>query len=405
MTAPNAVDAGKSEGSAPSTLDAELDVMFGDHTGSSEPPEPETPETGTTPATGEPAPATPPDETAKPVDGDASKTAESAGTTPETPAVATGAEDDPFAGSETLSFTVNGTPMQFEGIAVFKDGGAVVRPEAIDLLKNRLSERESLFERNRAQSVEYQTLAKATEWTDQATNKTYTGPEAAIEMRIRNGGLAVENQLLMGVLGAEDMQPYLTTKMVLGADGQQREVVIIRPEALEQLRRENGLQQREIRAAASDYFKGELSKVQAPAVPIDFTAEAPKLIQAVAQAATLDASVLTAADITLLAKQLPWHVKDKTASLEWQDLVKDRIQLRLDAKTSGAKIASTASQATKVAQANLAAAARGVRPKTVPAKPAPRVNPAVTQQTERLDNEGQLFDAMLSAGAAAMRSS
>lgn len=397
MTVPNAVETGPSA----TPLESDIAAMFGDQASSGgESPEPEpTSAAGTTPA--EPATGTE-SEPATTEAGDVATAAASDGTTPDTPPDPAAAETDPFADTTPATFTVNGKPVTNEDIRVFKEGGAVIRPDALPNVLNRLSERESLFERNRAQSVEYQTLAKATEWTDSA-GKIISGPEAAIEMRIGNASLFAENKLLVDAITAEDLQPYLTTKTVVDAEGKTREVVIFRPEMLAQLQRENTLQQREVAAQIRDHFKTALAQAARPTESaIDFSVEAPRLIALVASESKLDASLLTPADRQLLAEHLPDHVKNGHASVKWQNLAKTMMQDRAAQKAAQRTVVDATTKATKDGLNRMAAAARGVKPAAKPAvAPKPAAKP--TPQAERMADEGVLFDAMLSSGANAMR--
>lgn len=390
---------------AASTLSNDIGQLLGEFVPAVETPDPETPSEGTTPdaATSDTDAAT--DAVA---DGEAAgDPLPSDGTTPDAAATAeaTAVPDvldvDPFADTTAASYVLNGKSVPVEDIRVFKEGGAVIRPESLPNVLSKLAERDTLAERFRTRDSEYQTLAKATEWTD-PQGKTLTGPAAAIEMRIGNAGLFAENKLLVEqVIQAEDLQSMLTTKQVMGPDGQAREVVIFRPDAIENLRRENALQQRELAAQIRDHFKTALQS--APVV--DYQAAAPDLIQKIAQASNLDASVLTAPDISILAKHLPFHTRNGLASVEWQELVKDRIQERITQRQSQTKVVDATTKAVKEGQARMAAAARGVKPKGAQvARPTSPAKPAPTPQQARMADDGELFDALLRSSSSAMRS-
>lgn len=385
--------------------------MFGDvavSSGGEEAPDAETPSEETT-SDAAPAEGDPETETATPdadAEGDATP---SEGTPPDaaTDASETGAgEDDPFKDTTAATYVVNGQSIPVEDIRVFKEGGAVIRPEALPNVLSKLAQRDTLERKEREASQQLTTLAEATKWTD-AEGKEYTGPEAAIEMRIGNAALFAENALLLKeVVGSEDLQPLLTTKQVMGEDGKAREVVVFRQEAIDRLRRESSLQHREIAAKTREYYRDALAKVSNPAAAIDFAAEAPKLIQAVATAAKLDASVLTPEDKALLAEHLPEHITDGLASVKWQKLATRMMQDRAAQKASTTKLVTTTTKAAKDAAARMAAAARGVKPKpgvnratsTTTASPKP-----ATPQQEREANDGALFDSILTAGASSMR--
>lgn len=384
--------------------------MFGDvavSSGGDEAPDAETPSEETT-SDAAPAEGDPGSETAAP-DADAEGDAKpSEGTPPDaaTDASETGAgEDDPFKDTTAATYVVNGQSIPVEDIRVFKEGGAVIRPEALPNVLSKLAQRDTLERKEREASQQLTTLAEATKWTD-AEGKEYTGPDAAIEMRIGNAALFAENALLLReVVGSEDLQPLLTTKQVMGEDGKPREVVVFRPEAIDRLRRESSLQHREIAAKTREHYR-KLLEGTATAAAIDFAVEAPKLIQAVATAAKLDASVLTPEDKALLAEHLPEHITDGLASVKWQKLATRMMQDRAAQKASTTKLVTTTTKAAKDAAARMAAAARGVKPKpgvnratsTTTASPKP-----ATPQQEREANDGALFDSILTAGADAMR--
>lgn len=389
--------------SSATPFESDIAGMFGDFTTSGgESPDPEpTSAGGTTP----PEPATgAADETDTPeaAAGDAATTGASAETTSDTPPADATAEADPFAETTPLTFNANGKPYALDGIREFKDGGAVVRPEALADLKQRLSERESLQARNHTQSVEYQTLAKATEWTNPDTNTTYSGPEAAIEMRIGNAALFAENQLLLGVLtDPARLASVLALEDVADGKGGVTQRIVLNPVALESLKTQNELQQLKIAGQIREHFRTVLAEASksAPA-PIDYAAATPTLIDKIATEAKVDASVLTPQDRAMLAKQLPRHVERGQASLEWQELVKERIELRTQQKKDAAQLVTVAAKSAKDGQARMAAAARGVKPHPKPVAPAPK---PPSPNAERMADEGALFDAMLSSGAAAMR--
>lgn len=346
--------------------------------------------------------------------GAASDTPPSEGTPPDAAASAseTAADDDPFKDTTAATYVVNGQSIPVEDIRVFKEGGAVIRPEALPNVLSKLAHRDTLERKEREASQQFQTLAKATEWTD-SEGKQYTGPEAAIQLRIGNAALFAENALLVReLIESQDLQSMLTTapvvdaqgRQVNGPDGKPLERVVFRREAIDGLRRESSLQKRELEGKIRDHYKGVLEK--AAASPVDYTVEAPLLIAQVAKEAKLDPAVLTPQDRETLADLLPDHVKDGEASVKWQKLATRMMQDRAAQKASTTTLVSTTAKATKEAANRMAAAARGVKPKpgvnratsTTTTKPAPP-----TAQQEREANEGAMFDSMLSAGASAMR--
>jgi hypothetical protein len=390
--------------SSATSFEADVANLFGDYSAPSDggSPEPEsTSAAGTTPA--EPATGTDTETASDPAAaGDATTTAASDGTTPDTPPATGAADADPFADTTPATFMVNGVSVTNEDIRVFKEGGAVIRPEALPNVLSKLSERESLQDRNHRQSQEYQTFAKVVEWTDPSTNKTYSGPEAAIEMRIGNASLFAENALLMKeIVQSENLESLLTTKQVADGRGALKEVVVFRPEAIDALRREYALQQREITATIRDHYRGVMADASKPQpAPINYEAETPKLLTALAADAKLDASLLTAEDRKQLADLLPEHTKDGLASVKWQNLAKSFMRERAAQKANASQLVTSTQAATKEGLARMAAAARGVR---APIKPSATARVIPEPKDERASNEGEAFDLMLNAGASALR--
>lgn len=389
--------------SAPSLSD-EIAGMMGELPGSDgETPEPEsTSAEGTTPS--EPSAGTEQgSESDKGAETESATAVTSAGTTPETPDTKALDETDPFADTTPATFNVNGVPVINEDIRVFKEGGAVIRPEALPAVLNKLSERESLFERNRVQSQEYQTLSKVTEWTT-SEGKQYTGPEAAIEMRIGNAALLAENKLLVDVLtDPAKLYSILTTEQVADGQGGVTERVILSPAALANLQRENALTVRELTATIRDHFKGVIAESTKPqAAPINYEGATQELISEIAKSSSLDASVLTAKDRADLAEQLPFHIKDGLASVAWQNLVKKWIGERIAQKANTQTVVSTTEKAVKEGQLRMAAAARGVKPNVAARLPVTPAKP-VTPENERAAADSDAWDIMERASANAMR--
>lgn len=389
---PEATTEGTAAAAPESTLSSEFGQMLGEYGGTSSEPEPETPSDGTTPDAAAPDPAT------------AATDGEAATETPPSEEITSVAaapvvEEDPFKDTKAAEYVINGKAIPVEDIRVFAEGGAVIRPESLPNILSKLAERDTLSAKFQTRDAEHQTLSKAVEWVS-PEGKTFSGPEAAIEMRIGNAALFAENELMGKLLSVEDLQSYLTTKQVMGTDGQPREVVIFRPEAVEDMRREAALQRREITAQIKDHYKTALQSAVS-ASPVDYDAATPQLIAQLATAAKLDASVLTVDDRKILAELLPEHTKNGLADLKWQNLAKRMMTDRASQKSSTAKVVDTTTKAVKEGQARMAAAARGVKPAQVARPTSTPVQP--NPQAARMEAEGDAFDALLSSGAAAMR--
>lgn len=374
--------------------------MFGDYSTADATPESEESAAGTTPA--EPA-ADAADETASETAATADGTTDtlSDGTTPAAASESGPTNDDPFKDTTAASYVLNGQPVSVEDIRVFKEGGAVIRPESLPNVLSKLAERDTLSSEVRTVKQQIDTLNRVIEWKDSA-GKTYTGADAAIENRIANASLYAENNLMLPVLTSEDLQPYLTTKQVLGENGQTREVVIFKPDFLQSLSEKARFQKEQIDFTTRKHYAGVIAdSSKAQPAPVNFEAAAPELVKLVAQGAKLDPSVLTAEDRATLAEQLPFHLKDGLASVAWQNLAKRLMTSRASEKSSAQTIASTTADATRKGLANMAAAARGVRQPI--AKPVTTTPKPPTPASERQQNEGDLFDAMQRASSKAMR--
>lgn len=396
-----AAPAGSATESSATPFESDIGEMFGDYSAGT--PEPDESAAGTTPA--EPASGTetdPASGSAAVADGQTALASE--GTTPDAQASAPAVvDDDPFKDTTPATYMVNGRAVPVEDIRVFKEGGAVIRPESLPNILSKLAERETLSEQSRTVKQQYDTLSKVSEWHDQASGKTYTGPDAAIELRVGNAALFAENKLLVDTLSDPDkLYRILTTEQIPDGKGGIRERVILNPAALRDLQRENALQQRELSAAIRDHYKGVLAEATKPqSAPLDFNTEAPRLVALVAQSANLDPSVLTAEDKAVLAEQMPFHIKDGQVSVQWQNLAKRMMQDRAAQKASTQQIVTSTTQAARVGAANLAAAARGVKQ---PARPATPQQRQPTPNQNRRQNESELWDQIERSQARAVRS-
>ena len=376
--------------SSATAFEQDLGEMFGDFSGGGETPEPTDEAAGTTPAEPADGAAEPGSETAPAADA----TPASDGTTPDAQA---DAEADPFTDTTAASYMLNGQPVSVEDIRVFKEGGAVIRPESLPNVLSKLAERDTLSGEVRTAKQQYDTLSKVSEWTG-SDNKTVSGPEAAVERIVAHAAVLSENELIVSqVLQSPDL--YAAGFLIVHPENPN--AVIFNPAAIKQLQTQNELRQLKASQAIRDHFKTVISQSsQSQPAPINFETAAPQLVKLVADQSKLDASSLTAGDRAMLAKQLPYHLKGGLASLDWQEMVKERIQLRTEQKSSSQKLVSSTEDATKKGLANMAAAARGMKPKLVVSAPATPVSP----QNERLKNEGDLYDQMERASARSIRS-
>ncbi len=261
-TQETAAPAGTATESSATPFEASVGELFGDYSSGGESPELTDEETGTTPETpaagaeNETGSATA--ETATP-DG---TTTTSDGATPD---AATAADANWLTETTAAQYVVNGVSIPVEDIRVFKEGGAVIQPEALPNVLSKLAERDQLTERVRTREQEYQTLSKVSEWTG-PDNQTVTGPQAAIERIVAHAAVLAENQLLVDeILSSPDLHAagLLTTKVLPDGKGGTYEAVVFRPDAIKALQTRNELQQLKASSAIREHYGKILKDVKA----------------------------------------------------------------------------------------------------------------------------------------------
>lgn len=325
-------------------------------------------------------------------------------------------ESDPLEGSTPLGYVVNGEQRTFEGITKLKDGGAIVDPDAVALLERRLGERDHLFESNRAQYAEIETLTKLTEWPvrgEDGQTRMLTGRDAVEAQRVWMGNAAAE---LTELRNAIKDPATLASLLLVEPDGQGgSRIVGVNEDALKDITRRVSIAQREnalqVRAAMARHGAPP-ARSAAPTPSFDAAASAPKAVDVAMHAANIP--TLSAEDRKFLEAQAPRYIRPATAEdvranpaggyrvgepivdAAFVDVVKDRAQIR--ASTSAT--VSSASEAAKRNAANLAAANTGKKP--VPRAPiAPPKDPTPKQQRE--DDEDAAFDRTMLTSAAVLR--
>lgn len=368
-----------------STLADDITSLFGD--GFSESPETESKDAGAPPA-GEPQ--TP--DTAQ-ASSEGADNAEHAGappagaaTTTVTPDQGTPADDDPLAGAEPFTYTVNGQQRTFEGLTKLGDRGAIVTADALTKLQQRLSERDNLFERQQEQYQKYAALEesfnKLTQWSvgkDQQTGqeRVLTGADAVQAQRVMLGRSVATLQVLAKAL--DDPEQFSRLVSVVD-DGQGGLAIVPDRHAIEHLKTlaDNAAMRAE--QSVAQHFANLRSSLKA--VPQTSTPEAPQTattleptqaLESVKGFVTqLDVKGLTKEDEEFLAESLPRYVRPATAEeraqynsptvvdISFGKLIQRTAQMRASVATT----ASAASQAAKENERKLAAAATGIRPKT-----------------------------------------
>lgn len=311
------------------------------------------------------------------------------------------AEDDPLVGASPLSYVVNGESRQFDGIQVLKDNaGAIVTPEALQLLTRRLGERDHLFEKSQADHQRYSDLEKLTEWRvkDAQGKETVLAGAEGVRMReLASAMLRAEVQELRAMF---DAPPHRW----LAQDEQGN--IVWNTDAFKDWQK--GLDQsRKIAYHESNSRFGEMARPAPrsaePLTPAAIAERAEPTIAAGAQ--HFGVTNLTDADKKTLAEQLPGYVRPATQDDVRQDptltagepfvtngfwtLMKHLSSVRAEGAKQAATIAQTTNDAAKANAARLAAAARGARR---PATPIQDTTRPPTPDQERATRSAALWD-------------
>lgn len=361
------------------------DTIVGNFAGSSEPDDsaPETVDTGTPPVAPSPdVAALPPDTTSpaeRPVD------------LPVPAATDAPVVDDPFKDATPFSYTVDGQSRTFEGIKVLGKDGAWVEPDALERLQRQLGERDHLYERSQSEYRTRQQLDAVTSWTvkdAQGHDRTLTGTEGAIELRVAYGKALAENEALVKAL----TDPAVFQSIVSyqrQADG----TVVAAPKMVELRNLLTQVELSEMRTEQSirSHFTQALQQMSQPqqGTP-DVASAAPAIIQ---QAAGNAIASLTAQDRQFLKAQMATYVRATTPAerqqlrgqthivdAAFETLVKDRIAMRAEM----ARTATTAADAAKQNAARIAAA-RGGKPPATARPTAPTQPPVRAQRAQNAD--------------------
>lgn len=332
-------------------------------------------------------------------------------TDPALDATATAADElDPLASATPLTYTVNGESRTFDGIKVLGEHGAIIEPQALDLLQRRLGERDHLYETTQRQHDAVANYERLSAWhtTDANGNEqTVSGPEGLMTMRVEHGKLAGAFSTLASIFqpDAQGRYPKLANLVAVNEQGQ----IMPDPHALQALLTESDLA--ELRAQQT--VREQLGRSFAPqtttnAPTIDVAANAPQVIDAALAQGHVPATALTPKDREFLGAQLPRYLRaitpeDRRANpmlpasgqivdAAFAQVVKDRADLR-------AEMATTAKATTTAAAENakkLAAAALG-RPA---ARPAPVATPRPPVEDDRASSADRAWAARERAAAA-----
>ena len=422
MTVPAAAVA-SSDSSSATSLENDVGAMFGDFASSSDEESPEsglTSAAGTTPAEPTPETATEPSAATEPA-GATATPAPSDGTTPAAEQ-ALPAEDDPFKDTTPATYVVEGRSIPVEDIRVFKEGGAVIRPEALPNILSKLADRDNLDKQNRAQYDQVKDFERLSEWKqtgEDGKEQILSGRDGLIGMRTDFDSLKASFDTFITVLQPAADGSYPLLEALVSVDDKGR--IVANPAIVNQLlerannaefRAKVNVRERVAQISRPTPSSGRSEATATQLDPVALRAEAPRVIQLVGQQSGVDTKLLTPDDQKFLSDQFPSFVRPITeeerrdpsnrnqthiTDAAYAQLVTRQVALRKEiAATSQAT-----EKATKEGQARMLQAARGVksaRPQTTP--PALQTPPS----EERAASEGELFDAVLRSGSRALRS-
>jgi hypothetical protein len=422
MTVPAAAVA-SSDSSSATSLENDVGAMFGDLPSSSDEESPESGTTsaaGTTPAEPTPETATEPSATTEPA-GATATPLPSDGTTPAAAPVLP-AEDDPFKDTTPATYVVQGKSIPVEDIRVFKEGGAVIRPEALPNILSKLADRDNLSEQNRAQYDQVKDFERLSEWKqtgEDGKEQILQGRDGLIGMRTDFDSLKASFDTFIEVLKPQADGSYPLLEALVSVDDKGR--IVANPGFVNQLlERANNAEFRakvNVRERVAQISRpqtqtsGRSAETATQLDPVALRAEAPGVLQLIAQQEGVDTKLLTADDQKFLADQFPRFVRPITEEERrdpnnrsqthitdgaFTQLVTRQVALRKEiAATSQAT-----EKATKEGQARMLQAARGVKPSRPEATPPVVPTPP---SEDRAASEGELFDSSLRSASRALR--
>jgi hypothetical protein len=340
----------------------------------------------------------PPEGTATPSERAGAPPADATKATPDAaaPAALTPPADDPLATAVPFTYTVNGEQKAFDGIRVLGEHGAIVEPQALELLQRRLGERDHLFETSRQQYAQVQQFERLSQWHQkdaEGKEQVLSGPEGLMTMRVQMGTLAAAYDTLAAVFSNPEQFAALVSVQAM-PDGTQR--IVPNKAELSNLLTRSDLAEARASTAVREHLTKLVGAVEpsAPAQTPDYTAAAPQIIDAAARTANVDAKALTDKDRAFLSAQFPRYVRTVTEAdrrgnvtlklggpivdESFTQLVKDRVELRTEvAKTLKSTTDASAENANR-----MAAALVGTRPPAAPARTAPQPTPDNSRATD-----------------------
>lgn len=323
---------------------------------------------------------------------------------PEPPA----SEEDYLKDAKPFTYkTSTGEEKSIEGIRVLGDSGAIVTPEGLVFINERIADAERFHTTSREQYAQIQNFEKLSEFhTKDAEGKdqVLSGTEGLLTARVQLATLSAAYETL-----ATAMRDPATLASLLQQN--EKGELVLNDREFNHLITRSDLAEKNAETLARNHFMSVVKGAGTPkaesATQVDYTKEAPSMIDRIAGA---DSKLLSDADKKFLGEQFPRYVRTVTAADRAQDVnlkigqpivdaafaavVKDRVGIRSElAKTVKATTAASDANATR-----LAAAALGQR-KATPAAPVTRKPEGDT----RADDAALAWQQRERAGAAFLR--
>jgi hypothetical protein len=268
---------------------------------------------------------------------------------------APGVGDDPLAGTEPFTYTVNGETKTLDGVFRVPGEGLLVPEDKVQIVE-QLAERADTLDRvsreYQSRNAEYERLS---EWRTQGADgkeQVYQGRDGLVAMRVELGTRAASMDVLTSILKPNAQGQYVNlAKLVTTQQNARGELEIIPdPDVLERLLLQSDLAERDAR----DAIFREVGQLSQPSTSTssapDYSAQAAQVIEAAAQSGKFDSKALTDRDKGFLAAQLPRYVRTVTeddrrmnpslrvgsaiVDASFTQVVKDRAEMRTEASKS-----------------------------------------------------------------------
>lgn len=315
-------------------------------------------------------------------------------------------DDDYLKDAKAFTYkTSTGEEKSIEGIKILGDSGAIVTPEGLQFINERIADAERFHTTSREQYAQIQNFEKLSEFhTKDAEGKdqVLSGTEGLLTARVQLATLSAAYETLAAAV---------RDPATLAALLQQNEKgeLVLNDREFQNLITRSDLAEKNADTLARNHFMSVVKSgpAKAEGQQVDYAREAPPMIDRIAGA---DSKLLSEADKKFLSEQFPRYIRTVTAEDRSRDanlkigqpivdaafaaVVKDRVGIRSElAKTVKATTAASDENAKR-----LAAAALGTR-KVTPALPEQRKK----EEDTRADDAARAWQERERAGAAFLR--